>query len=309
MVDDPVAGPVPSPSPGDATKFYELYTGLELSSEDAGTVTRRTQAHLVVIAGAADSGKTTVLASLYERFAQGPFAQFRFAGSRTLLGFEQICHWNRLASGRTKPETPRTPNTGKTSYFHLAVRSEVPGGDQCHILLSAIAGELFNLALGSTEDCERLTFLKRADTLVILIDGARLASPATRANARTEAIQLLESFLQANMLSPRCRVEFACSKLDLVESTGQHAIDFLTATETNISKRFLPRVPHLAFRRLAARPADPAHAPEQDGLEEAFASWIAPAPGEVGAIASEPPPRDARELSKYGWRQATRVTT
>jgi hypothetical protein len=290
-----------------APAFIDLYAGNELSSEDADAVTLRSPAHLVIFAGAAESGKTTVLASVYERLNEGPFAGFQFAGSRSLLGFEQICYLNRLACGGTRPDTPRTVPSDEAAYYHLALRGAEPGAQRRHVLLSAISGELFRLAKNSREDCERLTFLHRANTIVVLVDGARLAVPSQRTNAQSEASSILESFLDAKMLGNRCRVEFVFSKLDRVVEAGAAALEFLSTTETKLKTKFGDRVPHLAFRRIAARPeVEPSKEPLNDGLAEAFTSWTAPVPVGAGAAPQDAPPSDAREFAKYGWRYSAR---
>jgi hypothetical protein len=290
-----------------APAFLDLYAGNELSSEDANAVTLRSPTHLVVFAGAAESGKTTVLASVYEQLNDGPFAGFQFAGSRSLLGFEQICHLNRLASRGTRPDTPRTVPADEAAYYHLALRRAEPGAPRRHVLLSAISGELFRLAKNSREDCERLTFLHRANTVVVLVDGARLAVTAQRTNAQSEASSILESFLDAKMLGSRCRVEFVFSKLDRIVEAGDAAVEFLNATETKLKMKFGDRVPHLAFRRIAARPeVEPSGAPLDDGLAEAFTAWTTPVHVVAGETPQVDPPSDAREFAKYGWRYAAR---
>lgn len=161
MVDAPSAETVATEATVDEATpaFIDVYAGNELSNEDADAVTLRSLAHLVVFAGASESGKTTLLASLYERWSDGPFAGFQFAGSRSLLGFEQICHLNRLASGGAHPDTPHTQVSEEAAYYHLALREAAPGAERRHVLLSAISGELFRLAKFSREDAERLTFL------------------------------------------------------------------------------------------------------------------------------------------------------
>lgn len=309
MADAPSAETAATSAPAEATAraFIDLYAGNELSSEDAAAVTLRSPAHLVVLAGAAESGKTTVLASVYERLNAGPFAGFQFAGSRSLLGFEQICYLNRLASGGTRPDTPRTVPSNEAAYYHLALCRAEPGAQRRHILLSAISGELFRLATNSREDCERLTFLHRANTIVVLVDGARLAVTAQRTNAQSEASSILESFLDARMLGGRCRVEFVCSKLDRVLEAGDAAVEFLHATETKLKKRFGGRVPNLAFRRIAAMPEfEPCGAPLNDGFAEAFTAWTTPVHVGADATPHVAPPSDAREFAKYGWRYSAR---
>lgn len=281
--------------------FIDVYTGTEMSNEDADAVTLRSPAHLVVFAGASESGKTTLLASLYERWIEGPFAGFQFAGSRSLLGFEQICHLNRLDSGGAHPDTPHTPVSDEAAYYHLALRGTAPGADRRHVLLSAISGELFRLAKFSREDTARLTFLHRANTIVVLVDGARLAVNEQRLNAQTDASSILESFLDAAMIGSRCRVEFVFSKLDRVVEAGDAAVQFLNTTETKLRAKFGDRVPHLGFRRIAARP-EVESGSLNDGLEEAFTAWTTPVDLGAGAASQAIPPRDAREFAKYGWR-------
>jgi hypothetical protein len=287
----------------EAPAFINLYGGNELSSEDAEGVTLRSPTHVVVFAGAAASGKTTMLASIYERLNQGRFAGFLFAGSRSLLGFEQICYLNRLACGGIRPDTLRTVPSDEAVFYHLALRSREPSAQRRHVLLSAISGELFRLAKNSREDCERLTFLRRANTIVVLVDGARLADPAQRTNAQSEAASILESFLDAKMVGRRCRVEFVFSKLDRAVEAGRTAIDFLSTTEEKFAARFRGRVPNLGFRRIAARPeVRPNDETLSSGLAEAFAAWTT-LTSNVDLGRPDVPPSDAREFAKYGWRK------
>lgn len=289
---------------GEGSRFVDLFPGTELSATDAEAVTLRSRTHLVVFAGAAGSGKTTVIASIYEHLCKGPFSGFRFAASRTLLGFEQICHLNRIASGGLSPDTLRTIPADEATYFHLALRGADAGALRQHVLLSAISGELFRWAKNSREDCQRLTFLHRANTIVILVDGAQLSDPRFRTKAQSEASSLLDSFLDAQMIGEGCHVEFVFSKLDRILQAGDAAIDFLDRTKDKFTAKFGKRIPSLSFRRIAARPdLSTSTLQFDDGLAEAFSAWIATAHHAAsGSWESNPPPADSREFSKFGWR-------
>lgn len=290
--------------------FVELFSGGALSATDADVITLRSRTHLVVFAGAEGSGKTTVLASIYEQLNQGAFAGFKFAGSRSLLGFEEICHLNRLTSGGIQPDTQRTRLTDETKYYHLSLRGSGPSDARRELLLSAMSGELFRMARDSQEEAERLTFLRRADTFVVLVDGDRLATPAQRTSAQADAAGIFESLLDANMLSPNCRVEIVFSKLDRIMAAGQAALGFLANTQDKFERKFRSRIPHLSFRKIAARPI-PSSAQENldGGLAEAFVSWTTVAlPPPVDDQHSQPAPaRDEREFSKFGWRYFERT--
>lgn len=291
-------------------EFIELFSGAALGATDAEVITLRSRTHLVVFAGAEGSGKTTVLASIYERLNQGPFAGFKFAGSRSLLGFEEICHLNRLASGGVQPDTQRPRLTEETKYYHLALRGAEPAAARRDVLLSAMSGELFRMAKDSQEDAERLTFLRRADTIVVLVDGERLANTAQRTSAQADAADILESLLDANMVGPNCQVDLVFSKLDRITAAGKPAEEFLSKTQEKFDKRFRARIPHLAFRRIAARPAPSLEQEDSDGgLAEAFASWTTiVAPATQDEHQGVPAPScDEREFSKFGWRYFERT--
>ena len=291
-------------------EYIELFSGATLGATEAEVITLRSRTHLVVFAGAEGSGKTTMLASIYERLNQGPFAGYKFAGTRSLLGFEDICHLNRLASGGVQPDTQRTGLTEETKYYHLALRGAEPVAARRDVLLSAMSGELFRMAKDSQEDAERLTFLRRADAIVVLVDGERLADTAQRTSAQADAADILESLLDANMVSASCQVEIVFSKLDRITAAGQPALDFLGKTKEKFEGKFRARVPSLTFRNIAARPA-PSSVPEssEGGLAEAFASWttLPPSASHDEQQGAPAPSREEREFSKFGWRHFERT--
>lgn len=303
LTTEPAKDSAATPPVAEEPKFVDLSGGGALTAADAEAVTLRSRTHLVVLAGAEGSGKTTVLASIYERLNQGPFAGFQFAGSRSLLGFEEICHLNRLASGSTQPDTQRTIPAEEASYYHLALKGTEDGARRRHVLLSAMSGELFRMAKDMREDAERLTYLHRADTIVVLVDGARLAVLEQRTNAQAEAASILESFADAKMIGASCRVEFVFSKLDRVRAAGQAALDFLSRTQEKLEVKFRNLVPSLSFRKIAARP-DPSvsHDGLDTGLADAFASWTSPQPARGESWTLPAPSVGEREFSKFGWR-------
>ena len=83
----------------DLTQFVQLHEGDDLTISKASKITRSCVTRFITLAGAAESGKTTLLASIYECFQKGGFADYYFAGSLTLPGYEKRCHLSRIESG------------------------------------------------------------------------------------------------------------------------------------------------------------------------------------------------------------------
>ena len=292
------------------SEFIDLFSGAALGASEAEVITLRSRTHLVVFAGTEGSGKTTILASIYERLNSGAFAGFRFAGSRSLLGFEEICHLNRLESGGVQPDTQRTRLSDETKYYHLALRGVAQPAIRRDVLLSAMSGELFRMAKDSQEDAEQLTFLRRADTIVLLADGGRLADTTQRTSAQADTADILQSLLDAGVVSASCRIEIVFSKFDRVTAVGQVALDFVVKTQEKFEKRFRDRIRHLTYRNIAARPGPSLVENTADGgLADGFVSWttIAQCAPRDDLHVVEAPSRDEREFTKFGWRHFERI--
>lgn len=298
--DDAVADRAEEPASRD------LFAGYELSGTETEDVTLQWPTQFIVLAGAEGSGKTTMLTALYEHLGRGSFAGFDFAGSRTLLGFEKICHANRVVSGGTRPTTERTIPSDEAAYYHLALREIDGERRRRQVLLSALSGELYQWARNSREECEKLTFLHRANTIIVLVDGERLASLEHRVNAHADAAGILDAFLDAKMVPSGCHVEFVFSKLDRIRAAGDAALGFLKQTQQKLETKFRAQVPQLVFREVAARPG-PTDDDEElaSGIASAFAAWVSSqARGHSDGERVPRPPSDAREFSKFGWRRA-----
>ena len=288
----------------DAQATLELFTGYEMSAADTEAITLRWPTQLIVVAGAEGSGKTTLLAALYEHLGRGSFAGFDFAGSRSLLGFEKICHSNRVVSGGSRPSTERTIPSDEAAYYHLALRETAGDRRRRQVLLSALSGELYRWARNSREECEKLTVLRRANAIVVLVDGERLAFLEQRVSAHADAAGILDAFLDARMVPSNSQVEFVFSKLDRIREAGDSALAFLKQTQEKLEAKFRSRVPQLFFREIAARPVPPNEEEDlSNGLASAFATWAVPQARVTADGGRVPAPsNDAREFSKFGWR-------
>src|SRR3989304_7885544 len=160
-----------------------FHDGLCLDLSSSNNVVADAPTQLIILAGASESGKTTLLASIYEKFSEGGLADFYFAGSRTLPGFEQRCHLARIASGRPVADTERTKANDRIELLHLRVAKKRMKTSHTNLLFTDISGETFRIIKDSTDECKKYHILMRADHFVVLIDGAQLISLTKRQKA------------------------------------------------------------------------------------------------------------------------------
>ena len=228
------------------------------------------------MAGPPDSGKTTLLTSLYECFQRGPFCDYLFVGSRTLPGFERRCHLARIASGRTKADTERTRPGQGYQLLHLRVRAKDLGKPPQDLLFSDLPGETFRLVKDSTEECKSLTLLRRADHFVLLLDANRLVRVEYRAETASDGESLLRSCLDAQMLGRFSLVNILFTKWDLVRARAEESAteEYIASLKARMKSRFASRVGRLRFFRVAVRPVGGSELPFAYGLSNIFPAWV-----------------------------------
>ena len=212
---------------GTTAGMVELPVGEALTLGESLPITRAQRAQLVVIAGAVGSGKTTLIAVLFQLFQRGEFEGYLFAGSETLVGFDQRCYLARTASGRPNADTARTRPGEERQLLHLRVRRHDLATPARDILLSDLSGEDYREAKNSVEECRRLPLLGRADHFVLLIDADQLTKLDCRQKTRNEATSLLRTCLDAGQLGKFSYVDVLLSRWDLVNQDAPETMSFI----------------------------------------------------------------------------------
>lgn len=288
--------------------MVNLPEGKKLEPDSAKWITMASPTRLIIVAGAADSGKTTLLAGLYERFNRASFAGYVFAGSYTLPGFEQRCHLARLASWASKPDTERTKQLVERDLLHLRVRVKDLSNPAQDVLFSDLPGEKFRAIRDSVEESERMVMLRRADHFVLLIDGDKLNDPAQRQGAYSDGELILQSCSDSGMLGLRSRVDILFTKWDIIHSRnqGSNTQEFVEHIETKLRKKFEGRFRRLRFAKVAAR-SETGDLPPAFGLNGLFPSWVEE--GLIPAFSkpslpSQPP---KQEFDRFGLRRLKRL--
>ncbi len=260
-----------------APEYIRLPLGAALTEGQTLAMAADRSVRIVVLAGAVDCGKTTLLASLYELFQSGPIKTVSFAGCNTLPAFEERCHLSRIESEKASADTSRTSYEGPhPEYLHLKIQSGESDTEQIDFLFTDVSGEMFEHARNSTEECKQLTFLQRASHLVVFLDCGRALIVEKRWEMVQEVKSLFQSCLDSGMLSDSCCCTVIWSKCDFFEAARDKAAvaDFVNNVEVDLKESFGGRLPNLKFHRTAARPARFPNLKIGFGVRELLNDWI-----------------------------------
>jgi hypothetical protein len=258
-------GRTPQAAEGSAVEEVSLRdSALDVPRANALAAERRPT--VLVLAGAVGSGKTSVYAAIYERLGRGAFGGWMFAGSRTIPGLEERCFLWRTESGRLTPHMEAT-RAGALPWLHLRLRDverRLPAQD---LLLGDYDGESFERIKDGRDDPSDLAFLRRADYVGVVIDGARIADATTRVAEQYDASLLVKALLKPKAIAKRSSLVLITTKVDEFEQFDdeprQAANEALAAIQREASEMAELDLPML---RLAVRSYVP-HFPLGHGLE------------------------------------------
>jgi hypothetical protein len=117
------------------------WTGQAFSLDELSLISYRSNPVLIGIFGKADAGKTSFLAMVYTLLLNGKkLKDFNFAGTKTIVGWDELYHRLRLKRGHI-PFPPPTP-VSVNRLYHLTLRNR--DGQLKDILFSDASGEVFS---------------------------------------------------------------------------------------------------------------------------------------------------------------------
>lgn len=216
--------------------LVSLSDGHTLDLGSTSRVLRAGPSRVVAIVGATASGKTSLIAGLYDLFQQGPVADLKFAGSLSLRAFELACHDARAASRRVTSHMNRTP-LGEVRFYHLelGVNSE----NRTALVLADRAGEDYRAACDDVSLAGSFAEIRRADTLTVLVDGEKLLDSGARHNLRSDVILMLQSLKDGAAIKQETNLAVVLTKSDLIrDANAERAARDFAAIYADIVRMF-----------------------------------------------------------------------
>ena len=257
-----------------------FYSGERMNADEALGITRSSLARVIILAGPPRSGKTTILTSIYHLFQRdGSIGEYRFAGSKTLIGLERVSHTARIRSGRTDPETERTKSSDRIEFLHLCVTNK-SSHDRVHLLLSNVPGETFERARKHSDEAQRLKALRRTDQLNILLDGEKIINPKKRHTVLTKARTLIGRLVEERILGNKSDVNILFTKWDLIELNDdkKEAKKFVETAKKSMHNKYADKFNKMRFFEVAARPKKESSFQLGYGVKNIFEKWVSKMP-------------------------------
>jgi hypothetical protein len=200
-----------------------LETGLSLPAQGVSSLLKRSGSRVIGLIGPNESGKTSLLAGLYDLFQNGMVGRVAFAGSSTLISFEQACHHARAESRRDEPHFFRTnlglrTNPVDATFYHLDLK--VPEEIRpIALLICDRAGEDYTAVTDDVTEAAGLFEIRRADTIAVLVNGKRLVNPEERHETKSMVLSIVQGLTDGGALQGYQQLAIVLTKKDAVEAS------------------------------------------------------------------------------------------
>lgn len=150
--------------------------------------------NMVGIVGLPNAGKTACIASLYLLLAHSSLSGFRYAGSKTLMAFEEISRGSRRWNDGNPPKEmtlhTEVADDRQAGFLHLRLRRD-RDGQKFDLLMPDVPGE-WSRSLISSGDAERFAFLKAVEVVWLMANGVDFLESRTRELAIHRMTNLIE---------------------------------------------------------------------------------------------------------------------
>lgn len=252
---------------------YQIYSGEALSCEQIYQVAAKESTKMIVFVGPIGSGKTTIETTIYQLFHESPMGELYFAGSKTLLGYEQRAFYTRIKSRGGSPVTPRTVVKIDQSFLHLKLWQKDKDLIN-NFMFADLSGESFESHIGQVDEVKKsFPFMDRADYIVGVIDGGLLAERRKMRSTVSGIIEMIRTFYDAELINEECVLQVVFSKYDLLNEL-ENIDQIIDKVKKNIEGSFEEKFSKIEYFKVAAMPQDTSKFEIGHGLNELLLSWF-----------------------------------
>ena len=272
-----------------------LTSGEALDRVRASILQRHRISRSIGLIGPNDSGKTSLIAGVYDLLQGGPVSGAAFAGSSTLIGFEKVCHLARAVSRLAIPHTERTSRGADATFFHLDLHQADVG--LTSLFIADRSGEDYLAAADQISQANQFFEIRRADCITLLVNGAQLADSRLRHEVKAATPQIIDVLVEARSIRAGCRLAIVLTKKDSVVASPhvdrvQRDFDGIVTSIKQSHAAYLGEVRPFV---VAASPKDCENVARGEGVSDLLLFWLHPSPPAV-ALGDCPRPNFERMI-------------
>jgi hypothetical protein len=274
--------------------YFHVGEGNALSQEELFRFSIRTKVNTILVAGAFESGKTTLATMMYFLFLEGRNKNLWFSGSVTMKGFRERSNYLVYGSGKPTAETKRTSVDAKDLYLHLAVADNQ--NKKYNLFFTDASGEKFN-ENNIKEVAE--DFLESRHVIVV-VDGKKLSDARLRGGEMYSLKILLHQMLNLKIITSNTMLQVVCTKKDCIVNSDEYGyiLGFWKDETEKILSDYKSYVHSINFYMISAMQIDDDK--ERDTLENIMCGCINDIPYKSEPVSGEFKP--VRAFDRYQWR-------
>ena len=258
----------------DEKHMIKLSAGQALDIQETYDITASEETKLIVLVGPSSCGKTTIIATVYQLFLRGPLGDYYFAGSKTLQGYEQRSHLSRFSSNRREPTTIRTSGGVSNLFLHLRLWNSKQG-TYINLLFADVSGEDYEEYITNVDAVqEHLEFIKSANYVIAVLDGALLTDKSRRNGLSDSMAQLLLTIIDADLISYKSKLQVLFSKYDVIDTEENvNVMSYIGYCKKKYQEKFRKNFSEIELHEIAAMPQNGDKYSFGSGLDKLFLSW------------------------------------
>lgn len=242
----------------------------------AQAVLRDRLCNVIALVGPHESGKTSLIAGIYDLLQEDKVGDYAFAGSSTLHAFERACHDARTASKRDDPHMERT-DRGPATYFHLDLADVSREGKQTALFANR-DGEAYMDTQANPDLAEGYPELRRCDTLTVLADGMKLLDDSERHQVLNDVCLTIRAFEEAGQTRRWQQLAIVLTKIDAVRKAenkvnSERAIRHFERIVADVRQEFGQRFVDIQAFQVSASPKGDV-GERGEGMADLLAYWM-----------------------------------
>lgn len=259
----------------DYDNILALPAGEALDIKETYNITAKDEIKMVVLVGPSSSGKTTIIASIYQLFLRSPLNEYYFAGSTTLLGYEQRSYYSRFSTNQDEPMTGRTSRGTSNLFLHMRLWNSEQN-KYVSFLFADVSGEDYEQCINNSDAVKgNLGFIKYADYIVSVLDGELISDKYSRNGLTNDMSQLLQTIIDSNLISENTKLQVLFSKYDWIDQPSNSAAgEYIEYCKGVYTERFESQFSDIKFYNVAAMPKNGDKYGFATGIKELIISWL-----------------------------------